>query len=242
MRLIEPSKAPKQKLLNETQSSSWIFVVLRSGVGLAALGAIGFMLPFLLRTTLTASGRPWKEVQTWGLMLVFTGGVLFVLAALHFKIDVSLLTFDRLLAIIRNEVYVPPSEREQVQRYVRSALSSLDDKWSLYPDVKLDSSGGPLPFAMLGPAGVFGLDLNAADPRKRSYADPAPRLAASCGTLQRRLATKVTPVLLFSRHESHYNGTTSRVKAFSSAQLIAWLASASRSPESCRAQGNRLGD
>lgn len=223
MKVIEPPKKARARLLTEEQTSSGLYVVLRLGLAFAAVGTLGFVLPFLTRTTLTNMGIQWKDLQTYALLLVFAGVVLFVLAAAYFKIDVGGMTFDRLLSIVRNEVYVPPDEQEHLRRFVKSALSSLDDRWSLYPGIQLEKTGHQLPFAIVGPPGVFGLDLNTADPRKRGYVDPAARLVSDCGVLQARLSSKVTPILLLARHASKYTATHPRLKAFSAEQLVAWF-------------------
>lgn len=223
MKLIAPKSKPRKRLLTEEQRSSWVYSLLRVGVGIAALGTVVFIVPFLVRSTLTDMGIQWKDFQTYGLLLVFGGGLLFVLAARYFKIDVYGMTLDRLLAILRNEEYVPPSESEQLRRYVVSALSSLDNRWSLYPAIQLENAGRELPFVLVGPPGVFGLGLNTADPRKRGYVDPALRLASDCGVLQARLSAKVQAVLLLARHAAHYNKSHARVKAVNTEQLIAWL-------------------
>jgi len=224
VKLIEPPKPARLRLLTAEQISTWQYQVLRLGLVLAAVGTLGFLLPFLVRTLLTEMGIQWTNIQSYGLVLVFIGGVLFVLSASYFGIDVRWLTFDRLAAIARNEVHVPPDEGENLRRNLRSALSSLDDQWSLYPRVNLSRPGYRLPFVLVGPAGVFGLDVNFADPRKRNYVDPGPSLASGCAVLQGILSEKVVPVLLFHRHETHYMSTHSKLKTFTTEQLVAWLA------------------
>jgi len=223
MKLIEPPKQAKQRLLSEEQTSSWLFQVLRLGLALGTMGALGFLLPFLQRTALRASGIQWRDLQTYGLLLVFAGGLLFVLSAAHFGIDASGMTLDRLVSIVRNEVYTPPRDTEHLRRHVNSALSSLGDDWCLYPDVFTGRAGHQLPFVVAGPSGIFGIALNTGDPRRRGYGDPAPGLQSACGALQGMLTEKVTPVLLFLRDASQYENTHPRVKVFTAQELIAWL-------------------
>jgi hypothetical protein len=231
VKLIEPPKPPKRRLLSAEQTSAWQHQVLRLAVVLAGIGTVGFLLPFLFRTILTTLGIQWTNIQSYSLVVVFVGGVLFVLSASYFGIDIRWLTLDRLLAIIRNEVYAPPEEGEHLRRQLKAALSSLDDRWSLYPRVNLERSGHLVPFVLLGPGGVFAIDLNIADPRKGNYVDPGPGLASGCTVLQGMLSEKVVPVLLFHRYESHYKNTHPQLKVFTTEQLVAWLTARSQTME-----------
>ena len=80
------------------------------GCGHCVIGYARFLLAFLTRTALTQQGIAWRDIQFYALLTAFLGGLLFALSAAHFKIELSGLTFDRLLAILRNEVYVPPDK------------------------------------------------------------------------------------------------------------------------------------
>lgn len=225
MRVVASPRALVQRLLTEDQVSSLPYRALQLGLVLAVLGAVAFLLSFLTRSTLTARGFAWRDIQFYAVMLVFVGGTLFALSASYFKIDLRGLTFDRLAAIVRNEVYVPPDEGAHLLKHIASALGSLDDQWTLYNRVGPADGRTVWPFVLVGPAGVFGLELNREDPKKRHYTDPAPALEQACSRLQGELSASVIPVLLFPRSAADYKETRKRVRAFTVEEALAWLAS-----------------
>lgn len=239
MKVVSPPRPPAQKLLSEEQTSSLLYRLMQLGLVIAVLGTLAFLLSFLTRSTLAARGIAFRDAQVYSIFVAFLGGGLFALSAASFKIDLSALTFDRLLAIVRNEVYVPPDESAHLIRLIAASLSSLSNEWTLYGGVGLPASKAGLPFALVGPAGVFGLELNTEDPRKRSYKDPAPGLERACSWLQSQVGTPVSPVLLFPRRAQDYNNTHRRVKAFTTEEALAWLNSR---PETLDASARRQVD
>src|SRR5512138_476327 len=122
MRVVSPSKPPIQKLLSEEQTSSVMYRLMQFGLVIAVLGTLGFLLSFLTRSSLMARGIAWRDIQVYSIFVAFLGGALFALAAASFKIDLSAMTLDRLLAIVRNQVYVPPDESAHLLRLIAASL------------------------------------------------------------------------------------------------------------------------
>ncbi|HEX2979510.1 MAG TPA: hypothetical protein VHO48_04540 [Anaerolineaceae bacterium] len=226
MQRLELPAQKAQNLIAPEKASGFTFQLTRVGVAVALLGAIAFMLAFFYQKPLNAANLPYRQVQAISIVVVFAGWVLFSFACSAVGVSTRKLTYEKLKAILRNEVEIPMDVSLVMRRKIALALSALDDRWALYPVVFNDQAIRRVPMVLAGPGGVFALDVVSIDPRdKNKFVDPAPRIIAGSAELEKRLHRPVKPVVVFFRHKNHYKNDAEILAKYTFQELEAHVKS-----------------
>ena len=189
------------------------------------MGIAGFFLAFFYQKPINASGVSYRIVQGSSILVVFIGWVLFKVFCATLGISSKKLTYNRVQAILKNQVETPYDVEGAIRRQLGLALTSLDSQWTLYPTVFVADPEKTIPGVVVGPGGVFPIQIVYSDPHKRDFIDPLPSLVAGSKELGKQLNRTVKPVLVFLRNRNHYHNECEGVHNLTTQEFYAYLTS-----------------
>ena len=223
---------------------AWVLIF---GLGLTAIGMIGFV-GGVLAVSFTDS---FAESESLGKIIMLFGGVSF-LGIISAGIAGSLLglkrdsTLKEVLEKIRGEGEVGRwraglEGEEEVASRLRSVLG---DEWVLFSGVVVDGAWGDIDHVLVGPAGVFAIEVKNwsgeivyDDDRRLWYRisnrapngeilkDPVRQIEQAAAALRRLLGIKTTPVVVFTNRNSTYRGDHPTTQVFTLPHFIGWISS-----------------
>ncbi len=227
MRRLEIPASEPLKLISHEKANSLSYKLVKASVILAVIGVAGFFVAFFYQKPITEAGVPYRVVQGISIFVVFAGWALFRLFCAALGINTGKLTYNKLRAILRNQVEVAHDVNAATRKQVGLALLGLSDQWSLYPTVFIADPRKTIPMVLVGPGGVFPIHVIYQDPRKKDFVDPQPILKAASAELEKRLKVPVKPVISFLRNRKYYQSTDEHIKTYTTSELFAHLTSRS---------------
>jgi hypothetical protein len=225
MRHYELPPEEKKQLISSEKAASLRYKLVYLGFILAVLGTLVLFLAFFFQSVLNNYGLPYREAQGAAIALVFIGWMMFSTFSRLLGIRTRGMTFKRMMTILRNEVEEPFNEEEAIRKQIGTSLSTISDDWALYPAVFSDDPKRRIPAIIIGPGGVFSLEVITQNHRRKGYIDPVPRLKAGTADLESRLNVKVRPIVGFLRSKHHYQHEDQDIRAYTLPELYAHIES-----------------
>jgi hypothetical protein len=223
MKIFELPPAEPVKLINADLQHGFRFKMLYVGVGVAILGVVGFFLAFFYQNWINTTGISYRWVQGISVFVVFLGWLLFTVFASSLGISTRKLTYNRLVAILKNQVEVPMDIDGALRRQVGLALSTMQDDWGLYPAVFVADPEKMLTGVIVGPGGVFPFAIVYEDPHSKKFLDPMQRLVAGSKELEKQLKHPVKPLMIFLRNRKNYHNDHEMVRNYTTAEVLVHL-------------------
>jgi len=199
MRLVRNEIQTPKKLVPTEKRKSPAFFALMTGLGVLTVGAAMFFLAYIARDYITENWTiHFRTIQTYGMIVAFTGVVIYLVAAKILNIPIRNTTFNKLRTIVKDEYYDPPRKGDYTKP-IYARLSELDDKWSLTTQINIPGTGDAIvPQVVVGPGGVFTFWPLSEHPDRKAFKNPGPAFAKASKMLGDELGEAVTPVMIFS--------------------------------------------
>jgi len=223
-RLELPASELKKLISSEDASSIW-YKLVHASVWLAVIGVAGFFVAFFYQKTILAAGLSYRTFQAGAILVVFIGWILFMVFCSRLGISTRKLTYRKLMCILKNQAETDDDIIDAIRRQTGLALANLDDQWSLYPSIFIADQKKTIPMVLVGPAGIYPMQVIYQDPRKKEFVDPLPVLKAGSAELEKQLKTPVKPVIAFLRNNKHYHCPDESIKTFTTSELYAYVTS-----------------
>jgi hypothetical protein len=198
MQLVRNEIQTPKKVIPAEDRKKPAFRVMMAGLGVVVAGMAAFFLAYILRNYVKENLTPsYRTFQSYGLMVVFIGVLIYLLGARALKLKTKGTTFYKLMTIVKDEDFDPPRQWDYTKP-ILARLSDLNDKWSMTTEVNPPEVGTfNIPQVIIGPGGVFTLFPLGDHPTKKNFRDPGPLFDKASKALGASLGTEVVPIMVF---------------------------------------------
>lgn len=198
MRFIRNEIQQPKYLVAPEKRSSPMYYLLVFGVSVAAVGVAGFFSAFFYADLINSRwGFYYRDVQTYSIFIVTAGVILYIIAALYFKIALRKTTFYKIRSILKNEPYDPPRKGD-FTKTIYAKLHELNDQWGFYSEINPPESDSVIPQVLIGPGGVYTFHPVSENPSNKEFKDPGTTLSKASKALQKAINEQVIPIIIFS--------------------------------------------
>lgn len=223
MNHYESNPEAAMKLVPEEQTHTFKFQLIRFCPILFAIGFFGMFFGYVYRDYLTVRDINYRLIQGYSMIIAFVGWIGFVYACRSFGISAKGLSYEKLRAIMRNEVETPFDMELSIRKKIANSMYHFDDQWSLFSSVYKTNPDKAISAVATGPGGVFSMNFVTTDPREKSFVDPAKSLLSGTAALESKLKVQVIPILIFRRHKKYYQNNYEDLRMFTFQELTAFL-------------------
>lgn len=198
MRFIRNEIQTPKCLIQPEKRKSLAFFILVAGVAVLTVGASGFFSAFLFRDLIEARWIiPYREVQTYSLVVGGIGIILYIIGALPLKIPLRNTTYYKVKTIVQNEPFDPPRKHD-FTKAIFARLGELDDNWAFLAEVKPKGIDFKIPQVIIGPGGAFTTHPISDNPDRRAFKDPGPQFDQATKKLGSAIGHSILPIIVFS--------------------------------------------
>ncbi len=200
MRYYETKEKRPKKLIPDKDYHSFRFFLIRVCVWLFVIGFAGMFIAWIYR-------KQWANFRTVQAYSLLLGGIAwFVFMALAKSLGISIrgITYNKLRAILRNEVEEEPDADLFMRKQVHNSLFKMSDDWTLFPTVYSASETKKVAGVITGPGGVYAISFVVFNPKDRKFVDPGKPLEEGREALESKLNTPVESILVFRKYKKNY--------------------------------------
>ncbi len=200
MRYFETKEKRPQKLIPDRDYHSFRFTLMRLCIGIFIIGFAGMFFAWIYR-------KQWANFRTVQAYSLLMGGIAwfsFMALAKSLGISVKGITYNKLKAILRNEVEKEPDADLFMRKQVHNSLYKMSDEWTLFPVVYGASEMKKIAGVITGPGGVYALSFVVFSPKDRKFVDPGKPLMEGRAALESKLNTPVEAILVFRKYKKNY--------------------------------------
>ncbi len=200
MRYFETKEKRPKKLIPDRDYHSFRFFLIRACVWLFVLGFAGMFIAWIYR-------KQWANFRTIQAYSLLAGGIAwFAFMALAKSLGISIrgITYNKLRAILRNEVEEAPDADLFMRKQVHNSLFKISDAWTLFPTVYGASDTKKIAGVITGPGGVYAVSFVVFSPKDRKFVDPGKPLLEGRAALESKLNTPVEAILVFRKYKKNY--------------------------------------